>query len=370
MLKEQAQKILEDLQQQFKEAQKKKLNFLLVGRTGVGKSSTVNSLIGKKIAQVGDYEATTMEIKEYDTEINQIPFKVIDTPGLCDDLEELENDYKYLEMMRSQVKQIDCMWFVSRLDETRVTGDEKRGIKLISEAFGADVWKHAVIVFTFANSISSSKYLEAVEKRTELIRKVIAKYTSVDLANNIPSVAVDNTNETTPDGEKWLGELYTKVFTQISQKATSTFLLATADFVRPKKTKKISQNNRTSRTREPQPYRFVSDRRTSQPQRQENTSKRRHKTTSRNASNRRHRNTSRNTSYYYESQKYERPRIELNQRQKGEIRRTIDANVIPTLAKTGAAIGAAIRLFGRIRGAAVGGVIGTALRAMAWFWDR
>ena len=35
---------------------------------------------------------------------NQILFKVIDTPGLYDDLEELENDYKYLEIMRSQVK--------------------------------------------------------------------------------------------------------------------------------------------------------------------------------------------------------------------------------------------------------------------------
>lgn len=78
-----------------------------------------------------------MTIKEYESKFNNIPFKVIDTPGLCDDLEELENDYKYLKMMRSHVKQIDCIWFVSRLDETRVTTDEKRGIKLISEAFGA-----------------------------------------------------------------------------------------------------------------------------------------------------------------------------------------------------------------------------------------
>ena len=353
MLKEQAQKIVEDLQQQFKEVQNKKLNFLLVGRTGVGKSSTVNSLMGKKIAQVGDYEATTMEIKEYETEINQIPFKVIDTPGLCDDWEELENDYKYLEMMRSKVKQIDCMWFVSRLDETRITSDEKRGIKLISEAFGADVWKHAVIVFTFANSISNSKYLEALEKRTELIRKVIANYTSVDLANKIPSVAVDNKKETTPDGEKWLGELYTKVFTQISQKATSTFLLATADFVRPKKAKKTSQNNQTSRTREPQPYRFVPDNRFSQEPRQKNKSEQRHRTTSQNTSN------------HSESQKYERPRIELNQKQKVEIRKTINANIIPTLAGAGAAIG----LVGGGIGAAVGGVIGAALGAIAWFWN-
>ena len=271
---------------------------------------------------------------------------------MCDDLEELENDYKYLEMMRSQVKRIDCMWFVSRLDETRVTNDEKRGIKLISEAFGADVWQHAVIVFTFANSVPSHRYLEALEKRTELIRKVIAKYTDSDVAIGIPSVAVDNTKETTPDREKWLGELYTKVFTRISQKATSTFFLATADFVKPK-AEKISQKNLTSKTREPQPYRFINGNRFSQEPQQKAKSER--KST----------NSSENTSSYSKS-KQERPRIELNERQKVEIRKTINANVIPTLAGAGAIIGLAAGGVGMV----VGGAIGAAIGAIAWFWNR
>jgi len=63
------------------------------------------------------------------------------------------------------------MWFVSRLHETRVTADEKRGIKIISEAFTPKVWEHAVIIFSYANSVREERYKEALEKRTELIRK-------------------------------------------------------------------------------------------------------------------------------------------------------------------------------------------------------
>jgi len=212
----------------------------LVGRTGVGKSSTVNSLMGKTIAVVGDYEPCTMDITKYENELNGINFTIIDTPGLCDDLEEFGNDYEYLERMRSDVSQVDSMWFVSRLDETRVTNDEKRGIKLISEAFNSKIWEQAVIIFTFAGAKNASDYPIALEKRTELIRKEIAKYTGIGIANNVPSVAVDNKSERTPDGQKWLGELYTQIYARISAKGAAPFFMATVERVkRPDKEREV-----------------------------------------------------------------------------------------------------------------------------------
>ncbi|MBW4580026.1 MAG: hypothetical protein KME42_10700 [Tildeniella nuda ZEHNDER 1965/U140] len=47
------------------------------------------------------------------------------------------------------------------------------------------------------------------------IRSVIAEYTSLDIAECIPVVAVANGREVTPDGKQWLGELWTKVFVRI-----------------------------------------------------------------------------------------------------------------------------------------------------------
>jgi GTPase SAR1 family protein len=230
---EKARNFIAEIIEKLQAQRGNKFTFLLVGRTGVGKSSTINSLMGKEIAQVGDYEPTTMEIKPYNSDINGVDFIVIDTPGLCDDIEEVGNDYKYLELMRSKVNQVDSMWFVSRLDETRVTSDEKRGIKLISEAFKSNIWQNAVIVFTFAGNIDASKYELALKKRTELIRNEIAKYTGIVIANNIPSVAVDNKSETTPDGEKWLAELYTQVYARMSVKGAAPFLMATVERVKP-----------------------------------------------------------------------------------------------------------------------------------------
>jgi predicted GTPase len=206
--------------------------FLLVGRTGVGKSSTINSLMGREVAPVGDYEPTTMSIECYDNDINGVNFTIVDTPGLCDDLEEKGNDYDYLELMRNEIDQVDSTWFVSRLDDTRVTRDEKEGIQRISEAFGEEIWEKAVIVFTFAGNVTPEKYRTALKERTRLIREEIAKYIDSDVAENIPSVAVDNTRPTTPDRRRWLNKLYTQVYVRMSTQSSTPFLMATVDRIK------------------------------------------------------------------------------------------------------------------------------------------
>lgn len=222
-----ARDFLERLTNRLQDQVGDEFTFLLIGRTGVGKSSTINSLMGEEVARVGDYEPTTMEIEFYNNEINGVNFTVIDTPGLCDDLEEKGNDYDYLEKMRSEIDEVDCMWFVSRLDETRVTRDEKEGIKLISEAFGKEIWEKAIIVFTFAGNVAPEKYRTALKERTRLIRQEITKYAGTAIAENIPSVAVDNTQPTTPDKKKWLNKLYTQVYVSMSTQSSLPFLMST-----------------------------------------------------------------------------------------------------------------------------------------------
>jgi predicted GTPase/uncharacterized protein (DUF697 family) len=216
------------LYQKLMEASNQKFTFLLIGRTGVGKSSTINSLMAQNIASVGEFEPETFEIKYFELSACGVPFRIIDTPGLCDDLTESGNDQKYLDKIKDEIKEVDCIFFVSKLNETRVTGDEKRAIKLIDEALGSQIWKHTVIVFTFADLVKLEKYAITLSKRTELIQKEIANYAEEKVANTVPSVAVDNNSPITPDGKPWLGNLYTIVFETMNENSTLSFSMATA----------------------------------------------------------------------------------------------------------------------------------------------
>ncbi|MEA5530273.1 GTPase [Dolichospermum sp. UHCC 0684] len=221
--------ISNELKQKVKTLINKQIIFVLAGRTGVGKSSTVNSLLDCEVAKTGKYEPTTKSVDTYEHKVNGINFIIVDTPGLCDEEEEAGNDQKYLNLMKPKIQKMVSMWFVSQLNDTRVTSDEKRVIKRLSKAFGKKVWECSVIVFTYANSVTASEYEETLKIRTELIRKEIAKYVGEDTANQIPSIAVDNKSETTPDGKKWLGEFFTRVFVRASESGSVVFAAAMKD---------------------------------------------------------------------------------------------------------------------------------------------
>ncbi|MEM8719368.1 MAG: GTPase [Cyanobacteria bacterium P01_G01_bin.39] len=214
----------EELDKIHKKAASRGFAFLLIGRTGVGKSSTINSLMGRDVAPVGKFEPETKVVEAYTAPNNVfIPYIVYDTPGLADS--DGDNE-AYLRLIESKVNRpIDCLWFVTHLDDTRVRTDEIDTIRHATIAFGKEIWNSSVIVFTRADKVDAEEYELHLSERTRLVRKEIEKVTSKTVADAIPSVAVNNLKSINPNGKPWLGNLFAKTFVRISEEALDGFMI-------------------------------------------------------------------------------------------------------------------------------------------------
>jgi len=165
---------------------------LLLGRTGVGKSSLINALLRRRAAAVGEWMPTTARVDCYHAVFDGTRYAMYDTPGLCDDLPEAGNDERYLEMIRTAVHRVDHAWFVTRLDFTRLSADERRGIRLVTQAFGPALWKRAVIVFTFRDALPRARVDEAMAARAGLIRGEVAVHAGPLAARGLRAVCVNS----------------------------------------------------------------------------------------------------------------------------------------------------------------------------------
>lgn len=206
----------------------RKFSILLVGRTGTGKSSTINSLMGVDVAPVGNSVAVTNQINVYERPLNGSIVVLYDTPGLCDSADSA-NDENYISMIENILPEIDLVLFVTPLNEARVSRDERIALRSLSAAVGSNLWKNLIVVFTFACSSlpGDSNYSEFLDGRSLAFKEFAGQLLdSSNKSNEIPIVSVDNSSELTPDGVNWLSELFTTIIERCSSSGIYNFVEA------------------------------------------------------------------------------------------------------------------------------------------------
>ncbi|KHN15039.1 Translocase of chloroplast 90, chloroplastic [Glycine soja] len=128
---------------------------LVLGKTGVGKSATINSIFGQAKTTTGAFQPATNCIQEVVGNVNGLNLTFIDTPGF---LPSSTNNMKRNKRVMLSIKRFirksspDIVLFFERLDFINAGYVDFPLLKLVTEVFGSAIWFNTIIVMTHSSS--------------------------------------------------------------------------------------------------------------------------------------------------------------------------------------------------------------------------
>ncbi len=168
-----------------------KANIVIVGKTGVGKSTLINAVFRENLAETGIGQPVTQHLRKYSKE--EIPIRIYDTKGLELNSNVQENIRKEIndEIQKSLLSTnndefVHVCWFCINDNASRIENYEIDWINELSEKIPVIL----VLTQSYGDKIDFFNYLKNLNLKAKIIIRILATpYTIHNLT--IPSFGLD-----------------------------------------------------------------------------------------------------------------------------------------------------------------------------------